>query len=61
MTVLQPVRYPVSLKDVEPSVVYKTTQWWLRKRRTRHRSIDQSISLSLFHSAPKRWFHKQPI
>jgi len=54
------VRYPVLLKDVEPSMVYKTTHWWPRKRRTRHRAIDQSISLSLFYSAPKRWFHKQP-
>jgi len=53
------VRYPVSLKDVEPSMVHKTTQWWPRKRKTRHRAIDQSISLSLY-SAPKRWFHKQP-
>jgi len=52
------VRYPVSLKDVKPSMVYKTTHWWPRKRRTR--AIDHSISLSLFHSAPKRWFHKQP-
>jgi len=54
------VRYPVSLKDVEPSTVYKTTQWRPRKRRISNRAIDQSISLSLFHSAPKRWFHKQP-
>jgi len=60
MTVLQPVRYLVSLKDVEPSTVYKTTQWWPRKRGTRHWAIDQSISLSLFDSAPKRWLHKQP-
>jgi len=51
------MRYLVSFKDVEPSPVYKTTQWWPRKRRTRHRAIDQSISLSLFHSAPKRWLH----
>jgi len=54
------VRYLVSLKDVEPSPVYKTTQWWTRKRRTRHWAFDQSISLSLFYSAPKRWLHKQP-
>jgi len=54
------VRYLISLKDVEPSTLYKTTQWWPRKRRTRHWAIDQSISLSLFNSAPKRWFHKQP-
>jgi len=27
--------------------LYKTTQWWPRKRRTRHWAIDQSISLSL--------------
>jgi len=54
------VRYLVSLTDVEPSTVYKTTQWWPRKRRTRHWAIDQSISLPLFNSAPKRWLHKQP-
>jgi len=54
------VRYPVSLKDVEPSPDYNTTQWWPRKRRTRHWAIDQSISLSLFHSSPNRWLHKQP-
>jgi len=55
------VRYPVSLKDVEPSTVYKTTQWWPRKRRTRHRAIDQSISLSLFHSAPNAAFTNSPL
>jgi len=54
------VRYLVSLKDVESSTVHKTTQRWSRKRRTRHWAIDQSISLSLFRSAPKRWLHQQP-
>jgi len=41
------VRYPVSLKDVEPSTVYKKTQWWPWKRRTRHWAIDQSISITI--------------
>jgi len=54
------VRYLVLLKDVEPLPVYNTTQWWPRKRRTRHWAIDQSMSLSLFNSAPKCWLHKQP-
>jgi len=40
--------------------IYKTTQWWPRKRKTRHWAIDQSISVSLFNWAPKRWLHKQP-